>query len=199
MATHVPAVDTPVPADRVLEDLGTTAQRLVRQLPGHRVPRQALKPATSAPPVDQIAGLDDPTASTERSGSSRCPVTFRPSSSSRQIVVRPGQAKAVVGLASSTLRSPGWIARKPPSSGDLDPQPQRRLRSCRSDPWLTLLRGRPLERAPRPYRSSRFYGPVATLYLDHMSGAGAIIGLGTRAVPQRRSDGWRRRSRGVFE
>jgi hypothetical protein len=41
--------------------------------------------------------------------------------------------------------------------------------------------------------------PGVTLYLGHMSGAGAIIGLGTRAVPQRRAERWRRRSRGVLE
>lgn len=51
----------------------------------------------------------------------------------------------------------------------------------------------------RRYRSIRFCVSVATLSLDHMSGAGAIIGLGASAVPQGRADGCRRRSRGVLE
>lgn len=60
-------------------------------------------------------------------------------------------------------------------------------------------RARVYGRAFRRYRSSRFSGSVATLYLDHMSGAGAIISLGTRAVLHSRADGWRRRSEGVLE
>ena len=43
-------------------------------------------------------------ASTARSGSSRCPVTSRPRSSSRQTVLRSGQAR----VTSGTSRSPGW-------------------------------------------------------------------------------------------
>lgn len=41
-------------------------------------------------------------ARTARSGSRRCPTTMRPSSSSRQIVVRSGQAKSTSGVASDT-------------------------------------------------------------------------------------------------
>ncbi len=58
-------------------------------------------------------------ANTARSGSSRCPSTSRPSSSSRQNVVRSGQVK----VASGKSRSSGWVAREPPSSEGLDPYP----------------------------------------------------------------------------
>ena len=47
-------------------------------------------------------------AKTARSGSNRCPVTSRPSSSSRQNTVRSGQAKPAPGVASGTSRSSGW-------------------------------------------------------------------------------------------
>ena len=100
LAPHVPAPGAPVAPDRHLERGRAPAQRLVGQ-----------------PPLDGVAGRlrsrsGDTTgpgsatrqASTARSGSSRWPVTSRPSSSRRQNVVRSGQAK----VTSDKSRSSGW-------------------------------------------------------------------------------------------
>src|SRR5215211_7339297 len=83
-------------------------------------------------------------ARTARSGSSRWPVTSRSSSSSRQNLVRSGQAK----VASGTSRSSGWAVWELPSSGRPRPptrSPTRR-QNCRPD--YTLI-GKSRKR-PRP-------------------------------------------------
>jgi hypothetical protein len=51
LAPHVPAAGAPVAADRDLQRGGTPAQRLVRQAPGHGVPRRSLAAAAAAPRV----------------------------------------------------------------------------------------------------------------------------------------------------
>jgi len=52
----MPALGASVAADRDQQRRGTPAQRLVRQPPGHRVPRRAFAPAAPAPAIR----LDDP-------------------------------------------------------------------------------------------------------------------------------------------
>lgn len=79
-----------------------------------------------------------------------------------------------------------------------DSPPARAIVSKRSMA-VPPSRARALERALRRCRSSRFCGSAEAQNLGHMSGVGAIIRLGTSAVPQRRADGRRRRSRGVLE
>jgi len=82
-APHQTAASTPVPADSDQQQCQSPPERLVRQRSDHRIAGRALTCAASACP----SGCTTRHASTARLGSKRCPVTCRPSSSSRQNVV----------------------------------------------------------------------------------------------------------------
>ncbi len=99
LAPHMPALAAAVAADGDVQAGGSPPERLVRQPADHGAARDSLAAAAVAP----VVGVDDPARQHGRSGSSRCPVTTRPSSSRRQNTVRSGQPKTASGVASVTV------------------------------------------------------------------------------------------------
>ena len=99
---HMPAAGAPVAADRD-QQRSSVATRTVR------APAAASRCPAGDPSQPhrrhQSSGSTTRQASTARSGSSRCPVTCRPSSSSR---AERGQVRGRAKVASAMSRSSGW-------------------------------------------------------------------------------------------
>jgi hypothetical protein len=106
LSPHMPTAGAAITAQPDQQPRGSPPERLVRQPTQHGVTRDAFTAAAPAPAVR----FDDPAGQERRSGSSRCAVTSNPSSSSRQNVVRSGQANSPTAVTSDTSRSSGWLA-----------------------------------------------------------------------------------------